>query len=152
MLIKTLLVGSFSHPPAGLLLQNIPGGVELILQPEPENPYDSGAIRVLIASDNIPASRDQELELLLPGAGLTLSELRCEPQWMLGHVAANGGKPLSKAGLTQGNLEIGAMLQDGACKARLFFWPDGKPGIEVRSEEPKDGPYPAGRDQYGSLE
>ena len=135
-MVKTLLVGDFQYPPAKLLLQNIPGGTELLLEPEPDNPYDVNAIKVRVRTDDIPATRDSELEMLLPGAGLTLSELRMEPQWMLGYVAANGGKPLAKAGLTQGNLEIGAMLREGQCKARLFFWPDGKAGVEVRSDVP----------------
>lgn len=133
-IVKTLLVGMFSHPPATLLLQNIPGGAELILIPEPENPYDSGAIRVEVRTGFIPESRYGELETLLPGSGLTLEELLERPSWMLGHVAANGGKPLAKAGLTQGNKEIGEMMSSGPCTAKLFFWPDGKPGLEVRSE------------------
>lgn len=134
--VKTLLVGMFSHPPATLLLQNIPGGAELRLVPEPENPYDANAIRVHIATSAIPESRYAELENLLPGSGLTLEEFLAEPEWMLGHVAANGGKPLAKAGLTQGNIEVGKMIENGwDFKAKLFFWPDGKPGIEASCNE-----------------
>lgn len=134
MIIKTLLVGSSFHPPAILLLQNLPSWAELVLAPEPENPYDAGAIKVSVGIEQIPAARHEELEGLLPGCGMTLSELLAEPFWMLGHVAASGGKPLEKAGLRAGTAEVGEAMAGGRAKARLFFWPDGKPGIEVSYE------------------
>lgn len=133
-IIKTLLVGAFAHPPAKLLLQNLPANVELRMRPEPTNPYDEFAIAVSVETSSVPESRYRELELALPGCGMTLSELLAEPQWQLGYVAATGGRPLAKAGLKQGNKEVGELLQLGPCRARLIFWPDGAPGMEVRDE------------------
>lgn len=132
-IIKTLLVGAFAHPPAKLLLQNLPANVELLLCSEPANPYDEFAIAANVETSRVPESRYGELELALPGCGMTLAELLAEPQWQLGYVTASGGRPLAKAGLKQGNREVGELMRQGSCVARLIFWPDGAPGVEIRS-------------------
>lgn len=138
--IKTLLVGSHFVPPAKLLIEALPAGAKLLLRAEPENPYDEHAIKVWVESGEVPESQHPNLSTFLPGAGVTIEELLATPEWCLGHVAASGGKPLAKVGLSQGTLEIGEIMANGPYVARLMFWDSGAPGIEVRSkEEAKDG-------------
>jgi hypothetical protein len=42
------IVGSVFRPPALTIIQSLPFGTPLVLQREPENPYDSSAIKVLL--------------------------------------------------------------------------------------------------------
>lgn len=135
MIIRTLLVGMFSHQGASAILANLANNTRLTLVPEPENPYDSGAIRVEVRPADIPESRHGELTMLLPGAGMTLEELLACESWPIGHVAKTGGRPLERAGLTAGNTEVHAAMTLGSVKATLFFWSSGQPGVEVVSGE-----------------
>lgn len=132
--MRTLLVGSHFAPPAKALIQCLPAGAKLQLQLEPDNPYDENAIKVSVASSEIPAELDHELDVLVSGMGLSAEEIRNQPEWLLGHIAASGGKPLAKRaneGLV-GNLEIGEQIIAGAIfNVKLIFLGDGTPGVEI---------------------
>lgn len=132
--IRTLLVGSHFVPPAKLLLEHLPSGTELTLVPEPENPYDEHAIKVVVNAREVPESQRAELGAKLPGAGCDLEELDAQGEWQLGHIAKEGGKPLVKAGLHEGTLTVEAAMREGAIRARLVFWPNGAAGVEIERD------------------
>lgn len=109
--LTSLLVGAHFRPPAKQVLANLPSGAELVLSPEPENPYDPNALRVLVWPGEIPEVMHSSLDEALQGTGHDLGELLAseEPFW-LGYVAASGGKPLTKAALSAGNKEFLALM------------------------------------------
>ena len=85
----TPIVGTHFHPPAKLLLTKLPVGTPLILSPTPDNPYDSNAIEILLASSNKIAWTEFEKDDLL-GYGISPEDLE-EPDhlWMLGFIPAS---------------------------------------------------------------
>lgn len=131
----TLLVGIHFNPPAKALLQFLPQGCALRLEFEPENPYDENAIKCWAPSGSIDAELDPSLEALTMGMGYSAQDIREAEWWVLGHVAANGGKPLLKAGLLKGNLEVGEAMRSGEAKFSLGFAGDGSPLIMVGAEQ-----------------
>lgn len=125
MTITTLLVGMHFHPPAKLVLEHLPVGCPFQLRAEPDNPYDEKAIGVWLRPSDIPDSQHEALRAELPLSGYDLDELLVEDELFIGHVAATGGKPLEKAGMTQGTLDV---HEHGLpCEAKLGFSLDGKP-------------------------
>lgn len=137
------LVGSFAKRGAELILEHLPAGCPLLLDPEPDNPYDANAIRVLVSASSIPESERPALSEELPNFGLSLEELLASgipvpdkeypgPVVWLGFIAASGGKPLAKArsGLV-GNSEVLSLLAAGPASAILRFGPSGEPEVEV---------------------
>jgi len=140
------LVGAFHRPPAKTVLENLPARAPLRLVPEPENPYDAGAIRVLV---NFQHLRDigmdmSELCEALDAAGADEREIIDGPPLQLGYCAATGGKPLAKiaalwsqSGLVPvGNVEVAAALDTSGTKfVTLIFGPDGQPGVKLTSVE-----------------
>lgn len=42
------LVGAYFRPPAQAVLSQLPSGAALLIEPEPSNPYDENACRVLL--------------------------------------------------------------------------------------------------------
>jgi hypothetical protein len=94
-----LLVGMHFNPPAKALLASLPAGAILRLEPEPENPYDANAVRVFCRTSALVAG--EALGLALAEMGREIGEVLAELEWPLGHLAASGGKPLAKAGITE---------------------------------------------------
>ncbi len=93
-----LIVGSHFKPPAKLLLENLPKGTPLSLEPDPENPYDPNAIKVFVNAGSIPEGRYETLEAALPSMGVNgMDEILSTEDWFLGHLGASEGKPLIKA-------------------------------------------------------
>lgn len=135
-ILTSLLVGAHFRPPAKQVIACLPSGAPLALQPEPENPYDEHALRVLVWPREVPPAVRPELESCLEGTGTSLQELLdTEEPLFIGYVAASGGKPLVKAGLTTGNQEFGAALAaDPSAQATLAFGPDGSPRVQLSSE------------------
>lgn len=82
------LVGAHYRPPAKALLQVIPAGTELILRAEPDNPYDSNAVQVLLATANIPEDVEQDLEMHALGYGFDLAQIKNQEEWHVGYVKA----------------------------------------------------------------
>lgn len=136
------LVGSFNKPPAQTVLKHLPSGAGLILVPEPENPYDPAAIKVMVEPSTLPESQWSQLEVELPLQGATLEQLMSSGPVFLGYIAASGGKPLSKAREANpgqqlvGNREVaefdGAAMQ--AVSVKLRFGLDGKPLVAISTE------------------
>ena len=80
------IVGSHYHPPAKAILDSIPPGTQLILQPEPENSYDSNAIKVIIASKDIPENSHLFLSDQLMAYGLEIEDILNQEIWHLGYL------------------------------------------------------------------
>lgn len=138
------LVGAFHRPPAKTVLEVLPHGTLLLLVPEPENPYDAGAIRVMVDLRTVTESNDElglALISALDGAGADAFEVIHGGALQLGYCAATGGKPLARltalwgqTGLVPvGNAEVAAMMNepDSAKLVTLTFGPDGHPAVKV---------------------
>ena len=52
------IVGAYHRPPALLILQHLPTGQLLSLEAEPDNPYDRNALKVMLASSDLPQDTD----------------------------------------------------------------------------------------------
>ena len=52
-ILISLLVGAHFRPPAKQLLTALPAGQSLLLIPEPDNPYDSNAVKVAVVPETI---------------------------------------------------------------------------------------------------
>ena len=121
-----LLVGIRFARGASALLACLPQGTRVELRPEPENPYDAEAIRVVLA---LPSAVLSEGRLAaqaeaLAGAGLSPSSVLAEPEWPLGHVGASEGKPLAIARASAPGPIVGTreLAQEGSPRSgRLFF-------------------------------
>lgn len=138
-----LLVGVHFHPPGKLLLDFLPGEAELVLEPEPENPYDSNAIKVLVRTSQIPEDHYLAMEEIFPSAGTTLEQFLSEELFCLGHVGASTGKPLLKARTSwpelaaslTGNTEFLEAMKSPAHSAKLGFAPTGDPLVLLTAED-----------------
>lgn len=129
--ITSLLVGMHFRPPASTILAHLPAGAKLILEPEPENPYDADALKVLVDPREIPESQFSQLDEVLPASGATLEQIMSSGPIWLGYVAKSGGKPLAKAGLTSGNREFVEGLCDPECETKLAFGPAGEALVKL---------------------
>lgn len=135
--MKTLtvpLVGMHFRPPAKQVLAALPSGAELILEPEPENPYDPKAVKVLARTKAIPTSQHSSLDESLQGTGVYLQDLLAWEDIWLGYVADSDGKVC--AGGKPGNREVVSAMLSASHQATLVFLPDGKPAVVVSWEEP----------------
>lgn len=133
--ITTLLVGAHFRPPAKQVLTALPSGSLLRLQPEPENPYDPKAIRVLASFESIPESQYSELDDRMIGTGHDLESLRAAGEIFLGFVPDSAGKVCRDSGLP-GNGDVHVMAHEAGVEvegleAKLAFCPDGKPAVEI---------------------
>lgn len=141
--LTSLLVGAHFNPPAKTLLTHLPAQCPLTLEPDPENPYDAGAIKVMLDPDDIPESQHQALAEALPLQGATLEQVMSAGLIQLGHIARSGGKPLlqaeQKLGMKfAGNAEFADWISDPAHLAVLGFGPGGEPLVHLRVDSPDD--------------
>lgn len=94
----SLLVGTHFRPPARALLGSLKTGQELILRAEPDNPYDPDAMAVWLETETLSfdMATDQftEFEAALASQGFTPEDIRDQPEWQLGYIAAAGNKAL----------------------------------------------------------
>lgn len=129
------LVGAHFRPPAKQVLAHLPAGAKLTLVPEPGNPYDPKAIKVLVlVGAEIPENQHQSLRSALAGTGTELEELLESEGLQLGFIADSDGKMCQKEGCA-GNREVGEMAQgpegwDGL-EVRLSFDSAGRPAVAV---------------------
>ena len=111
---KVPLVGMYFRPPAQIVLKGLLGGSHLTLTPEPENPYDSNAIRVECNPNDMEPEYKESIREQLEGYGKTLEELLAEPSIHLGYVA-----------------KTHTAIAEGILGGVLVFAGDGKPWIEL---------------------
>ena len=138
--ITTLLVGAHFRPPAKQLLAVLPAGASLRLVPEPDNPYDAKAIRVMVRPSEVPESQWPVLEEALAGTGVDFGDLPAEVQ--LGYLPDSDGKVCQKEQVP-GNGDVAAAVAKmphlAWCfvKATLAFSPAGKPQVVISLPEPQ---------------
>jgi hypothetical protein len=140
--LLSLITGGFARQGGKVTLEHLPSGAELRLEPEPDNPYDQFALRVLVDPEEIPTSQHIHMEDKLEAYGMTIGDLLNNGPIWIGFVAATGGKPLAKAraggspGLS-GNQEFTQAL--GVCdpnyKCHLGFTSEGAPTIKFTGQE-----------------
>lgn len=106
------IVGMHFRPPAKAILACVPQGAPLTLEREPSNEYDPNAIKVLVATDTIPAAVHSDLDLRASGYGFDLATILAQPLWHIGYINRNDAAALR-------NCTLGA--------AELVFAADGKP-------------------------
>lgn len=145
--LTCLLVGAFARPPAGAILAGVPRGTLVELRPEPENPYDPGAVAVWISTAGLRADPGAaaRVEEELLNFGQTLGDLEAEVQ--LGYLAAAGGKPLRKAaeqGLEYASNQeaVGLAARAGGWDrvvALLAFGPNGENTVEIARRAAGEG-------------
>lgn len=136
IIIRTPLVGTHFHPPADLLLKHLPAGTPLTLDPDPTNPYDENAVRVLVSPTALVEPIDPELTDELPNYGTDIDEVLALDSIFLGHIGATGGKPLAKLQARypelRGNVEVLAALAGSPeVSASLTFAAGGEPIVQV---------------------
>lgn len=133
--ITTLLVGAHFRPPAKQLIAVLPTGAALILSPEPDNPYDSKAIKVSVCpAETVPMSQFETLAESLEGTGVDLNDLMAAPLVHLGYLPDSEGKLCRHC--LEGNAEVGRMIDGNwpEFQAILQFAPDGKPQVFIYSK------------------
>lgn len=138
--ITTPIVGAHFRPPAKQVLSVLPVGTPLILTPEPDNPYDSGAIRVSFAMTQYPISRWGLLTEALSGTGhdphaLMASE-KTEGPLQLGYIPKSGAKTCLGG---PGNVEVATAIvasdaRGHAFEARLSLALEGYPTVTITTD------------------
>ena len=128
------IVGMHSRPPAKLVLSALPAGAGLRLEPEPENPYDELAVRVMARPRDMVMEAAEVLDWA--ASGHELAELLAregEEEWIhLGYVARNGGKAQVEVGNEQVHGAASMLdLPVHALAATLTFDVAGKPMVLV---------------------
>lgn len=126
--LKTILVGQHFKPPAKALLAALPQGAKVTIIPEPDNPYDSEALLVVVESGEIDEAYLDEA--MLAGMGQSIEDVMEQESWNLGHVAASGGKPLLKARAAGADDLVGTKEVHAAANG---IWPQ-EATIEIRGD------------------
>jgi hypothetical protein len=129
-IIQARLVGDHFRPPAKSILQVLGLSTPLRLEAEPDNAYDSDAIKVFVKSKDIPEKMYETLNSLASGYGFTIEEILAQDEWWLGYIANSektGGKFAS--GLERTELDLSKL------ECKLGFSPDGKYTVMVKLEE-----------------
>lgn len=98
--MKFLLVGvTFAQGAPALLAKGLPQYAAVELRAEPDNPYDSNAVRVYVARDAVAESG--ELSEALAGFGLSVETLGWP--FALGHLGASYVTKAAKRALAEGH-------------------------------------------------
>ena len=125
------LVGAHFRPPAKQVLANARANAELKLLPEPDNPYDALAIKVIgRVQDLVPEGLWPQLEQSLFGTGVELEELLSQEELHLGYLISASNKKLED---WTSNVVVGELMSQGPVRARLGFAPDGSPLVRVEA-------------------
>jgi len=138
------IVGAFYRPPAKIILGLLSAGHELVLDPEPDNPYDSDAIKVGVKLNSImiPESDVDRIRDELMRYGCTWEDLQKDdfgeliedPILHLGYIPRSGAKTAKIDGEPSlGNKEIGSIITQPDWKATLTFSPAGQVLVQIRT-------------------
>jgi hypothetical protein len=129
-LIATL-VGMHFRPPAKAVLEHLPSLAPLDLDPEPNNPYDPFAVRVLVMPGEVPAAEYDALGLDLGGYGYDLEEFLQGPALQLGYIGSKPGKAGPLPSVTYAPTLQPQLLAATDYKAELHFDVSGDPLVHV---------------------
>jgi len=88
------IVGMRFRPPATGLVNGISTGQTLYLRAEPQNPYDSNAIQVILKSEEINPESYKNLNSELAGFGKDIDDILSIPEWHLGYIRKEVAKVL----------------------------------------------------------
>ena len=91
------IVGAYHRPPALLILQHLPTGQLLSIEPEPDNPYDANALKVLLAPYDLP--QDKDFSDQLSSYGHDLDSLQTSGPIHLGYIERGRTQDLKNAAL-----------------------------------------------------
>ena len=83
------IVGAHFRPPAKAILECLPAGSALSLRPEPDNPFDSNAVQVIVQGavlQGLPAIIQNRLDDLAGMYGSDLASILAATEWHLGYV------------------------------------------------------------------
>lgn len=80
------IVGTFFRPAGKAMLQELASGASLELVPEPDNPYDANAIKVMVRVSALPRADTEGLQAAVEGYGLDLAVLLSQ-DFFLGYIA-----------------------------------------------------------------
>lgn len=129
------IVGMYFRPPAQAIIDVLPSGCALILEPEPTNEYDPNALRILVETKNIPEGKHEMLDERALSFGFALEDILAEKRWHLGYL------PKTIAAKICGSIP-------GAVPGTLSFnGSDGKPLFTLRTSEDKPSGEPK-RDSF----
>ena len=133
----SLLVGAHFRPPAKTLLTILRPGTPLSLRPEPDNPYDSGAIQVILSIRDINLKDLESPKCIeaLESQGFAPEDIFTQPEWMLGYVARDGNKDLAKIGANTGLTLVGNTSFQGYTEAKLRWGPSGEAMLVVETQD-----------------
>lgn len=137
----SLLVGAHFRPPAKAIIESLPAGAELGLEPEPSNQYDEYAIKVMVRAEAVPASQQEELreKCFMMGADWDELLLSTEPLFLGYLISANN----KKLGAWTPNTVIGDAISAGdGWTARLGFSDQGEPMVVVSVEDIREDEVP----------
>lgn len=81
------ILGAHFRPPAKLIFEYLASDTVLLLEPEPDNPYDANAIKVLLSSSDLPS--DPEFIDNLQSFGHDIEELRSRGTIHLAYIERN---------------------------------------------------------------
>lgn len=122
--ITAPLVGMHYRPPAKAIVEHLPAGAELLLEPEPTNEFDPNAVKVLADPALVPASVHPRFAAALEGYGYTLSETLAAGFTHVGYIARTSAESLCKP--------ITEDITNGEPpRATLGFSPEGKPEVHI---------------------
>ena len=107
------ILGSHFRPPAKLIFQYLASGTVLLLEPEPDNPYDANAIKVMLPSSDLPS--DPEFIDNLSSFGHDIEELHSRGTIHLAYIER--GRTGDFQGVTQILLSFGPKGQPMATPA-----------------------------------
>ena len=83
------IVGAHFRPPAKSILSALPNSCPLRLRPEPDNPFDSNALQVLISGQvirDLPEAIKSDLHADAVGYGFDLDTICAAEEWHLGYI------------------------------------------------------------------
>lgn len=143
MIILSPIVGAHFRPPAKLLLTILPINSPLHLDPDPDNPYDPNAVKVLIfpadpaiaTSLSLLSSEERKQELL--GMGVSLEDLLTLPSIQLGFLPSSSNQKTRTINgtLYAGNAEVlNAIAGSPLHSAFLTFAPNGAALVKILVE------------------
>lgn len=118
------LVGMHFRPPAKDIVNCLPAGVELLLEHQPDNPYDGDAIRVLLFGFTVGGQHEE----LFRQFDTPDNEGRLTDPFMLGFIANSektGGKFASKL------LEALTIMETASITGKLTFTERAAPAVLI---------------------
>ena len=128
------IVGAHFHPPAKLILQILPLNQSLILDPEPDNPYDPDAIKVMVkpTSIKIPEAQAEKIADELISYGSNWEDVMEKDLLHIGYIPKSGAKTARVDGqASPGNIEFLDAMSQPNWKASLTFSAMGQPFVRL---------------------